>query len=175
MLHNWEKGGYDYAQALFISHYHPAKHVEGEHHIENILRGKLDYLKMVKGEKDNTYRKLCERYEKLTKGPDIDLDIVIRIWEQKGLDAAKKSFEKMTNESHLSTDGFVNRLLDASSSPTGAKKKIVSLLVQPSSISKASSQSVFADQEKQDVLKKNKGLYHDPEFVSRFLHQFTEK
>lgn len=177
MLQNWEKGGYDYAQALFICHYHPTKHVAGEHHIENILRGKLDYLKMVKGEKDSTYIKLSERYGRLVKGleADVDLNKIIQIWEQKGVDLAKKSFEKMTNESHLSTEDFVNKLLKAPSSSTEAKKKIVSLLVQPSFISRASSQSVSADQEKQDLLKKNKGLYHDPEFVSRFLHQFTEK
>lgn len=177
MLHNWEKGGYDFAQTLFIGHYHPTKHVEGEHHIENILRGKLDYLKMVKGEKDSTYIKLSERYGRLVKGSeaDVDLNKIIQIWEQKGLDVAKKSFEKMTNVSHLNTDDFVNKLLNVSSSSTEAKKRIVSLLVQPSSITNASSQSVSADQEKQDLLKKNKGLYHDPEFVSRFLHQFTEK
>ncbi len=65
MLHNWELGGYDYAQSVFIQHYHPTKHVEGTHHIENVIDGKLEYLKMVKGVNDSTYRKLEERFEKL--------------------------------------------------------------------------------------------------------------
>ena len=65
MLNNWEKSGYDYAQAKFMENYHPKKHVAGEHHIENIISGKLDYLKMVKGADDCTYIKLAMRYDKL--------------------------------------------------------------------------------------------------------------
>lgn len=65
MLNNWEKSGYDVAQARFIELYHPKKHVEGHHHIENILGGKLDYLKMVKGTEDSTYQKLKMRFDNL--------------------------------------------------------------------------------------------------------------
>ena len=65
MLNNWEKSGYEYAQSKFLEHYHPTKKTKGEPHIENIISGKLDYLKMVKGEKDSTYLKLKNRFEKL--------------------------------------------------------------------------------------------------------------
>lgn len=62
MLANWEKSGYDYAQARFLEHYHPTKNVKGMHHIENILGGKLAYMQMVKGTQDPTYSKLNARY-----------------------------------------------------------------------------------------------------------------
>lgn len=66
MLHNWEQMGYETAQSEFIKNYQPTKNVNGQHHIENIIGGKLDYLKMVKGANDSTYRKLNERFVKLT-------------------------------------------------------------------------------------------------------------
>lgn len=66
MLHNWELLGKDEAQSEFIKYYQPTKNVNGQHHIENIISGKLDYLKMVKGANDSTYRKLNERFVKLT-------------------------------------------------------------------------------------------------------------
>ena len=66
MLHNWEQMGYESAQSEFIKYYQPTKNVNGQHHIENIIGGKLDYLKMVKGANDSTYRKLNERFVKLT-------------------------------------------------------------------------------------------------------------
>ncbi len=66
MLHNWEQMGYETAQSEFIKYYQPTKNVNGQHHIENIISGKLDYLKMVKGANDSTYRKLNERFVKLT-------------------------------------------------------------------------------------------------------------
>jgi len=65
LLNNWEKNGYDIAQAEFLKHYTPTKNINGVHHIENIISGKLDYLKMVKGSKDSTYLKLKNRFEKL--------------------------------------------------------------------------------------------------------------
>jgi hypothetical protein len=67
MLHNWEASGYEVAQNKFLECYHPSKNVLGEHHIENIICDKLDYLKMVKGQNDSTYLKLRERLDRLVK------------------------------------------------------------------------------------------------------------
>ena len=70
MLNNWEKRGYIYAQSKFLEHYKPIKNKTGDHHIENIIDGKLEYLKMVKGELDGTFLRLKERFEKvLLKSP----------------------------------------------------------------------------------------------------------
>ena len=177
MLHNWEVSGYEVAQGVFLEHYHPTKNVTAEHHIENILRGKLDYLKMVKGEKDNTYRRLKCRFEKLVRGAEADIDLsqIIYVWEHKGFDAARKAYEKKTNESQIDAELFVNKLCNAPSLTSEAKKKIISLLVQSNLSEKTTAQKLAHEKKKQDVIKENQGLYHDPEFVSRFLHQFTEK
>lgn len=69
LIHNWEVKGYDEAQAIFAEHYKETntRHLlsKGEHYIENIISGKLMYLKMVKGEMDNTYRALSLRFNSL--------------------------------------------------------------------------------------------------------------
>lgn len=67
LLHNWELYGYERAQALFAEHYAEEGYhrptASGEHHIENVIAGKLQYLRMVKGERDSTYLKLEERWK----------------------------------------------------------------------------------------------------------------
>ena len=71
LIHSWEVKGYDEAQAIFVEHYKETntRHLlsKGEHHIENIISGKLMYLKMVKGEMDNTYRALSLRFNELVE------------------------------------------------------------------------------------------------------------
>lgn len=68
ILHIWEKYGYNDAYKRFYPHYKEQKgHVKkGEPMLENVLYGKLQYLKMVKGEKDPVYMSLQSRYDKLT-------------------------------------------------------------------------------------------------------------
>ena len=69
LIHNWEVKGYNEAQAIFAKHYAETNtrniKFKGEHHIENIISGKLMYLKMVKGETDSTYKTLASRFERL--------------------------------------------------------------------------------------------------------------
>ena len=71
LLHNWEMNGYQKAQAEFLVHYAKTntKNLQwkGTHHIENIIAGKLLYMKMVKGETDSTYRGLKKRFDLLMK------------------------------------------------------------------------------------------------------------
>lgn len=70
LLHIWEKYGYNEAYKRFYTHYKKTKgHVKkGEPVLENVLFGKLQYLRMVKGSKDSVYMSLKNRYDKLT-GP----------------------------------------------------------------------------------------------------------
>lgn len=75
MLHNWEMMGHDKAQIEFVKNYHPTKNVNGQHHIENIIAGKLDYMKMVKGGNDGTYKKLNDRYMALLESQSGKLKI----------------------------------------------------------------------------------------------------
>ncbi len=65
MIHNWETSGYEMAQSKFLEHYEPTKHINGFHHIENVIGGKLDFLKMVKGESNRTYKSLKKRFERI--------------------------------------------------------------------------------------------------------------
>lgn len=69
LLHNWEMVGYQKAQNIFLKHYAETNiknlQWEGTHRIENIIAGKLLYMKMVKGETDSTYKGLKARFENL--------------------------------------------------------------------------------------------------------------
>lgn len=67
ILHIWEKYGYGDAYSRFYPKYKADKgHVKkGEPILENVIEGKLNYLRMVKGEEDLVYKKLMERYSNL--------------------------------------------------------------------------------------------------------------
>jgi hypothetical protein len=67
ILHIWEKYGYGDAYTRFYPKYKADKgHVKkGEPILENVIEGKLNYLRMVKGEEDAVYEKLLERYSNL--------------------------------------------------------------------------------------------------------------
>ncbi len=67
ILHIWEKYGYGDAYSRFYPKYKADKgHVKkGEPILENVIEGKLNYLRMVKGEEDAVYMKLMERYSNL--------------------------------------------------------------------------------------------------------------
>lgn len=68
LLHIWEKYGYNEAYKRFYPRYKKNKgHVKkGEPMLENVLYGKLQYLKMVKGDKDPVFVALQARYNRLT-------------------------------------------------------------------------------------------------------------
>ncbi len=67
ILHVWEKEGYGKAYAYFYPKYKRDKGYikKGEPVIENVVEGKLNYLRMVKGANNTTYLKLLERFNKL--------------------------------------------------------------------------------------------------------------
>jgi hypothetical protein len=68
-LYIWEKFGYSKATSLILTSYLKDKgHVRSDKvKIENLIRGKLDYLKMVKGEDNQLYLKLFSRFDYLLK------------------------------------------------------------------------------------------------------------
>ena len=67
LLHNWEMNGNEKAQADFLDHYAKTRNLQwkGTPRIENVIAGKLLYMKMVKGETDSTYSGLKRRFEAL--------------------------------------------------------------------------------------------------------------
>ncbi len=68
MIYSIEKFGIEKAQKSFEEHYKRDKgHIKQNiPSILQVVRGKLDYLKMVKGNNDSTYLKLQERFESVT-------------------------------------------------------------------------------------------------------------
>lgn len=73
ILHIWEKYGMNAAYATFYPRYKSEKcqlH-RGEPNLENVISGKLCYLKMIKGENDPVYIKLHNQFVSLTAKADV--------------------------------------------------------------------------------------------------------
>jgi hypothetical protein len=103
-LYYWEKYGYEKAEQIFKRDYIADKgHVKNVNaHLINVLDGKLEFLKMVKGIEDRTYKELKERFEKLIKPKKpkidsklLDLGSVLDTFTKKGLSEAMKLFKKI--------------------------------------------------------------------------------
>ena len=101
-LYYWEKYGYEKAEQIFKRDYIADKgHVKNINaHLVNVLDGKLEFLKMVKGSKDSTYQGLKERFDKLTGLKEtkdkskVDLNSVLNTLVNKGLSDAMKLFSR---------------------------------------------------------------------------------
>lgn len=67
-LYYWERFGYERALGFFLQQYFADKgHIKhGKPNMANVISGKLDYLKMVKGADNELYQKLKCRFELLT-------------------------------------------------------------------------------------------------------------
>mgnify|MGYP000167992120 FL=1 len=100
-LYYWEKYGYEKAEQIFKRDYISDKgHVKNLNaHLINVLDGKLEFLKMVKGIEDGTYRKLKMRFDSLAEpqndGNDLNLSLVLDAFANKGLKEAMTIFKKM--------------------------------------------------------------------------------
>lgn len=101
-IYYWEKYGYSRAQQLFVSDY---KKDKGEilnslPSLVKVLSGKLDFLKMVKGDEDTTYLHLKSRFETLNivnqrkSGMSTPLEMVLNTLMSKGLSTAMDEFRK---------------------------------------------------------------------------------
>jgi hypothetical protein len=92
-IYYWEKYGYTKAQQIFINDYIKDKgHVKNSNsQLSNVLSGKLDFLKMVKGEDDSTYSSLNSRFQKLKESNCTDrvkISEVLKLWESEGIESA---------------------------------------------------------------------------------------
>lgn len=66
LLYIWEKHGHNAAFAKFLVHYTPKQNLHIYNpNMENVLGGKLNYLRMVKGDDSPVWRRLQKRYNKL--------------------------------------------------------------------------------------------------------------
>jgi hypothetical protein len=104
-LYYWEKYGYEKAEQIFKRDYIADKgHVKNMNaHLVNVLDGKLEFLKMVKGAEDGTYKRLKERFDKLTRlkekkdNEKIDLESVVNTILNKGLDEGINLYDRFKN------------------------------------------------------------------------------
>ncbi len=67
MLHNWETLGYGEAQQKFLENYFPKK-AKGKSELSNVLAGKLQFFRMVRGAEDREYQRYFNQYKKLLEG-----------------------------------------------------------------------------------------------------------
>lgn len=91
-LYLWEHYGQDKAQRYFIADYLKDKgHIKSQHaKIENVLGGKLDYLRMIVGTDSDMYKKLFARYSNLihpkTENADSSISNDVKIIEIRNTD-----------------------------------------------------------------------------------------
>ena len=76
ILHIWEKEGYAKAYSLFYPKYKKEKGYikKGEPVMENVIGGKLNYLRMVRGVNNVACKKLQERYNRLQQIVYVDTE-----------------------------------------------------------------------------------------------------
>ena len=104
-LYHWERYGYNRAEGFFLQQYYADKgHVKSEKpSMANVIAGKLDYLKMVKGEKNELYLKLKGRFDvlmntntqaKLVANRRNDLNEILNLILNEGLETAMEKYNQ---------------------------------------------------------------------------------
>jgi retron-type reverse transcriptase len=105
-LYYWEKYGYEKAEQIFKRDYIADKgHVKKMNaQLVSVIDGKLLFLKMVKGAEDGTYKKLKERFDKLTglkekkDNEKIDLNSVLNTLLNQGLNKAMNLYSRFKEQ-----------------------------------------------------------------------------
>ncbi|MGV8964390.1 MAG: reverse transcriptase domain-containing protein [Candidatus Saccharimonadaceae bacterium] len=104
-IYYWEKYGYEKAQQIFIRDYITEKGYKKKYkpNLNNVLCGKLEFLKMVKGLKDPTYLRLKSRLDILTnereikRKENVNIPAVIDAIINKGFDQGIALYTKFKN------------------------------------------------------------------------------
>ena len=104
-LYLWEHYGYEKATTCFHRDYSISKgHAKHGTNLENVLEGKLNYMKMIVGADNAAYMKLAERLEKLTKElePGINVSAILDVWEKEGIEKAMEAYVRIVDrEKHV--------------------------------------------------------------------------
>lgn len=104
-LYYWEKYGYEKAEQIFKRDYMADKGnmKKGEPNLTNVLSGKLEYLKMVKGIEDGTYSSLKKRFMELTVTEEqkivksIDFESIVDKILNRGIEEGISLYDKFKN------------------------------------------------------------------------------
>lgn len=100
-LYYWERYGYERASGFFLQQYIADKgHVKnGKPDMANVISGKLDYLKMVKGADNELYLKLKSRFDKQTGKNSSTTETIIETIAEPDLNSSMmKLFLSLSNE-----------------------------------------------------------------------------
>ncbi len=91
----WNRYGLEKAENIFLRDYRSQKmHVKPyQPNMQNVIFGKLEFLKMVKGAEDSTYLSLKRRYDNLMEN-DSPIKVILDEWEAHGAADAIKTFCK---------------------------------------------------------------------------------
>ena len=118
-LYYWESYGQERAQSFFQQHYIADKghSVKGRPDMINVIDGKLNYLKMVKGDSNDLYLKLKMRFDRLTSKQSF-ITTILNTWEADGIDCAMKLYysknKKLStdNSEFITNSNDINGILD---------------------------------------------------------------
>lgn len=104
-LYYWEQYGYEKAEQIFKRDYIAEKgHVKNTNaHLVNVLDGKLEFLKMVKGAEDGTYKGLKGRFDRLVGFTD-PINQLLDTWETEGIERAMNQYynnDTLSDNVHL--------------------------------------------------------------------------
>ena len=94
-LYYWERYGKEKAELLFKNDYLKEKGYtkNPQNPMINVIQGKLNFMSMVKGPEDSTFKGLRERFEKLA-GINNPINAVLDIWESEGIEKAMELYYK---------------------------------------------------------------------------------
>ena len=187
-LYLWERYGPEKAYSFFLNDYINDKgylKVKAPD-MAHMLRGKLEFLKMVRGSDDKVYQDLNRRYMALVlqKQEDPLTDRLLNYWEQHGLHAACEHFKAETGITD--TDALLDKLLTETLTDNGRKYKLIRLIqhgvtVPPATAltlgQKLTRKFTVPDDEKLHMPKRVADfmrLFDDPKGLKYLTHDFDE-
>ncbi|PWG78058.1 hypothetical protein DDR33_24270 [Pararcticibacter amylolyticus] len=182
-LYLWERYGYEKTYSFFLNDY-----IRDKGHLKkrtpdmaNVLRGKLEFLKIVKGTDDKVYQQLNNRYTVLIARNRKDSlnDRLLNYWELHGLHAAWEHFKAETGI--MTIDKFLDKLLKETVTDDERKNKLLKLIQSSlntsSLLTKSTSKFTIPDNEKLNMPKRVAdfmSLFDDPAGLKYLTHDFDE-
>ena len=136
LLYIWERYGYeDACQAAWKSYRQQHGKTKGHQHcvpLNAVLRGKLNYMKMVRGADDPLYQRFVSRYTSLQQRSKGDIkEVAYKAYMGKYL--SNSAEDRMTRDAVLANDNTSSRQLGATSSnpydPRKKSKRILNFIV----------------------------------------------
>lgn len=160
-LYEWERRDFRYAQDKFLI-YHTSVHNKGLS-LHNYLRGKLDFLKMIRGEKDLVYKKYKNKFEELYFKHSIYHIRSKTIW----------SFDN--NEINELTKNQIIKILNEAIKPEKIKNEIELIKINKK-LSKIQKAKNVKSSKKSNTNKSKsaKSNYKDPKKLVKLLNEFNQ-